>query len=73
MIEQMVAMTQEDLPYLVLTEDPDLQAYRTDRIETIAPICPAETGDLFCDAGLARRASWRCIRSRAPATDDRDR
>ncbi len=48
-IAQMVAQTQEDLPYLVLTEDPALQAYRTDRIEKIAPICPAETGDLFCD------------------------
>jgi peptide/nickel transport system substrate-binding protein len=50
LIKQMVAMTQEDLPYLVLTEDPILQAYRTDRIESIAPICPAETGDLFCDS-----------------------
>jgi len=49
-IAQMVAITQEDLPYLVLTEDPALQAYRTDRIEKIAPICPEETGDLFCDA-----------------------
>jgi hypothetical protein len=45
----MVALTQRDLPYLVLSEDPQLQAYRTDRIHTIAPICPAETGDLFCD------------------------
>ena len=45
----MVALTQRDLPYLVLTEDPQLQAYRTDRIDAIAPICPAETGDLFCD------------------------
>ncbi len=49
-IEQMVALTQRDLPYLVLTEDPALQAYRTDRIETIEPLCPLETGDLFCDA-----------------------
>ena len=45
----MVALTQRDLPYLVLSEDPQLQAYRTDRINAIAPICPAETGDLFCD------------------------
>jgi hypothetical protein len=45
----MVAITQRDLPYLVLTEDPQLQAYRTDRIEPIKPICPEETGDLFCD------------------------
>lgn len=48
-IAQMVALTQRDLPYLVLTEDPQLQAYRTDKIETISPICPEETGDLFCD------------------------
>jgi len=48
-IAKMVALTQRDLPYLVLTEDPELQAYRTDKIETIAPICPEETGDLFCD------------------------
>ncbi len=49
-IAQMINIAQEDLPYLVLTEDPALQAYRTDRIDEIAPICPAETGDLFCDA-----------------------
>jgi peptide/nickel transport system substrate-binding protein len=49
-IKRMVAITQDELPYLVLTEDPVLQAYRTDRIESIAPICPAETGDLFCDS-----------------------
>ena len=49
-IQQMVAIAQEELPYLVLSEDPQLQAYRTDRIEEIDPICPAETGDLFCDA-----------------------
>ena len=49
LIGQMVAITQEELPYLVLTEDPQLQAYRTDRIEEIEPICPEETGDLFCD------------------------
>jgi hypothetical protein len=45
----MVAITQRDLPYLVLTEDPQLQAYRTDRIQAIKPVCPEETGDLFCD------------------------
>ena len=49
-IAKMINITQEDLPYLVLTEDPALQAYRTDRIEKIAPICPEETGDLFCDS-----------------------
>ncbi len=48
-IHRMVDITQRDLPYLVLTEDPQLQAYRTDRIQEIKPVCPEETGDLFCD------------------------
>ena len=64
-IQRMVAITQDELPYLVLTEDPVLQAYRTDRIESIAPICPAETGDLFCDSG-PRWAFSRSTRSWAP-------
>jgi peptide/nickel transport system substrate-binding protein len=49
-VAEMVNMVQEDLPYLVLTEDPKLEAYRTDRLEKIAPVCPAETGGLICDA-----------------------
>jgi peptide/nickel transport system substrate-binding protein len=49
-ISQMIDLTQRDLPYLVLSEDPKLEAYRTDRISKIAPICPARTGGLFCDA-----------------------
>ncbi|MFN8113228.1 MAG: peptide ABC transporter substrate-binding protein [Solirubrobacterales bacterium] len=48
-IAEMLAITQEDLPYIVLTEDPALQAYRNDKLEEIQPICPAETGDLICD------------------------
>jgi peptide/nickel transport system substrate-binding protein len=48
-IAKMVALTQRDLPYLVLTEDPKLEAYRSDRIQQIQPVCPADTGDLFCD------------------------
>ncbi len=48
-IQQMVAITQEDLPYIVLTEDPNLQAYRTDRVSGIEPVCPAETGDIICE------------------------
>jgi peptide/nickel transport system substrate-binding protein len=48
-IQEMVAITQEDLPYVVLTEDPNLQAYRTDRLSG-EPTCPADdTGDLFCE------------------------
>jgi peptide/nickel transport system substrate-binding protein len=47
-IQRMVAIAQRDLPYLVLTYDPELQAYRTDRIEGAEPVCPAETGDIMC-------------------------
>ncbi len=48
-IQRMVAITQRDLPYLVLTYDPNLQAYRTDKIANVEPVCPEETGDIFCD------------------------
>ena len=61
----MVAITQEDLPYIVLTEDPALQAYRNDRLEEIEPICPAETGDLICDqVSYERRAGDAAGRGR---------
>ena len=45
----MIAITQRDLPYIVLTEDPNLQAYRTDRVANVEPVCPAEHGDIFCE------------------------
>jgi peptide/nickel transport system substrate-binding protein len=49
-IQRMVAITQRDLPYLVLTEDPNLEAYRTDRVANVQPVCPEDdTGDIFCD------------------------
>jgi peptide/nickel transport system substrate-binding protein len=48
-IREMVAITQRDLPYIVLTDDPNLQAWRTDRIENVDPACPAETGDIICE------------------------
>ena len=40
-IQKMIAISQRDLPYLVLTYDPNLQAYRTDRIGNVSPACPA--------------------------------
>lgn len=53
-IARMINRLQEDLPYIVLTEDPNLQAYRTDRIANVEPACPAEDGDIFCEqAGYA--------------------
>jgi peptide/nickel transport system substrate-binding protein len=49
-IQEMVAITQEDLPYIVLTYDPNLQAYRTDKLANVEPLCPAgEGGDIFCE------------------------
>jgi peptide/nickel transport system substrate-binding protein len=51
LVQEMVAITQEDLPYIVLTEDPNLQAYRTDSIAGAEPLCPADdTGDIICEA-----------------------
>ncbi|MEO8091110.1 MAG: ABC transporter substrate-binding protein [bacterium] len=49
LIKEMVALTQDDVAYVVLTEDPNLQAYRTDRISGIEPSCPAGKGDLICE------------------------
>jgi peptide/nickel transport system substrate-binding protein len=48
-VKQLVALTQRDLPYLVLTVDPTLQAYRTDRVSGADPMCPRPGGDLICD------------------------
>jgi peptide/nickel transport system substrate-binding protein len=62
-IAQMVAIAQRDLPYLVLTEDPKLEAYRTDRLAKIAPICPARTGGLMCD-----EISYYGVLALSPAT-----
>lgn len=63
LIQEMVALTQEDVAYLVLTEDPNLQAYRTDRISGIEPVCPAETGDLICE-----QASYEPLLTIEPAS-----
>ncbi len=63
LIQEMVALTQEDVAYLVLTEDPNLQAYRTDRISGLEPACPAETGDLICE-----QASYEPLLTAEPAS-----
>ena len=48
-IAEMIEIAQEDVAYLVLTEDPQLQAYRTDRVSDVERVCPRdETGDLIC-------------------------
>ncbi|MCB0828011.1 MAG: ABC transporter substrate-binding protein [Solirubrobacterales bacterium] len=48
-IRQMIDLLQEDVPYLVLSEDPNLQAYRTDRLGEVDVACPEGDGDLFCE------------------------
>jgi peptide/nickel transport system substrate-binding protein len=48
-VKQLVALTQRDLPYLVLTVDPTLQAYRADRVSGADLMCPRPGGDLICD------------------------
>ena len=47
-IQEMIAILQEDLPYIVLTEDPYLEAYNSDAIANVERLCPAETGTAFC-------------------------
>jgi peptide/nickel transport system substrate-binding protein len=49
LVKQLLALAQRDLPYLVLTVDPSLQAYRTDRIGGVSRQCPEKTGDAICD------------------------
>jgi peptide/nickel transport system substrate-binding protein len=67
-IAEMVALTQEDLPYVVLTEDPNLQAYRTDRLSNVEQKCPADdTGDIFCE-----QVSYEPLLSLAPADGSSD-
>jgi peptide/nickel transport system substrate-binding protein len=67
-IAEMVNLTQEDLPYIVLTEDPNLQAYRTDRLSDVEQTCPAdETGDLFCE-----QVSYEPLLSLTPADSSSD-
>ena len=59
----MVAITQRDLPYLVLTYDPNLQAYRTDRVANVEPVCPrTPTG-----TSSATRLSYAPLLTIAPA------
>jgi peptide/nickel transport system substrate-binding protein len=48
LIRQMVALSQRDLPYLVLTDDPWLEAYRSDRMTNVAKQCPKPSGDVLC-------------------------
>ena len=48
LIAQMIDLSQRDLPYLVLTEDPWLEAYRSDRLQGLVKACPKPVGDVMC-------------------------
>jgi peptide/nickel transport system substrate-binding protein len=48
-VRQMIEISQRDLPYLVLTVDPVLQAYRTDKLSGVQLACPKPDGDLYCE------------------------
>jgi peptide/nickel transport system substrate-binding protein len=48
-IAEMVAITQEDLPYIVLSYDPNLQAYRSDALANVELACPSGDGDVICE------------------------
>jgi peptide/nickel transport system substrate-binding protein len=49
LVSQMIALSQRDLPYIVLTVDPTLQAYRTDKVSGVKRACPQPSGDITCD------------------------
>ena len=62
-VGQMIALSQRDLPYIVLTVDPVLQAYRTDRVSGVKRSCPQPDGDILCD-----QVSYAPLLSLSPPT-----
>jgi peptide/nickel transport system substrate-binding protein len=66
-VKQMIDLTQRDLPYLVLTYDPLLEAYRTDRVANVERVCPKPDGDAFC-----REVSYEPMLTIAPASGESD-
>jgi peptide/nickel transport system substrate-binding protein len=67
LVRQMIALAQRDLPYLVLTEDPLLEAYRTDRVSNVERVCPKPDGDAFC-----REVSYQPMLTIVPASGSDD-
>ena len=47
-VREMIAVLQEDLPYIVLSYDPYLEAYNSDALSNVERLCPAETGEVLC-------------------------
>jgi peptide/nickel transport system substrate-binding protein len=67
LVRQMVALLQRDLPYLVLTYDPYLEAYRTNRLANVQRECPRPDGDAFC-----QQVSYEPLLTLEPASGDSD-
>jgi peptide/nickel transport system substrate-binding protein len=61
-VRQMLAIAQRDLPYLVLSVDPILQGYRTDRLSGVRQSCPEPDGDIMCE-----QVSYQPVLTLAPA------
>jgi peptide/nickel transport system substrate-binding protein len=74
LVKQMIAISQRDLPYLVLTVDPVLQAYRTDKVSGVKRVCPEPDGDITCDqvsyAAIAAMAPPRAVAAGGSGGDD---
>jgi peptide/nickel transport system substrate-binding protein len=66
-IAQMIDIAQRDLPYIVLTEDPVLQAYRGDKLANVSLECPKPKGDVICD-----QVSYASILTLEPASGGGD-
>ena len=59
-VGQMIALSQRDLPYIVLTVDPGLQAYRTDKVAGVKPPARSPTATSPATRSATRRSSrWR--------------
>jgi peptide/nickel transport system substrate-binding protein len=63
LVRQMIAISQRDLPYLVLTEDPWLEAYRSDRLSHTQKACPKPNGEPLC-----QQVSYETMLTLAPGT-----
>jgi peptide/nickel transport system substrate-binding protein len=67
LIRRMVAISQRELPYLVLTEDPWLEAYRSDKVSHTQKACPKPNGDVLC-----QQVSYETLLTLAPGSGGGD-
>jgi peptide/nickel transport system substrate-binding protein len=70
-VTQMIDLAQRDLPYIVLTVDSALQAYRTDKLAKPKRVCPEPDGDITCDqVGYASVAALEPVSAAAGGGGD---